>query len=60
MIILIFIGIAAWLAASVAIGLVLARAFALEADDETFEASANRSPQPQLLPSPGRGYGRAA
>jgi hypothetical protein len=60
MTILIPIGIAAWLLASVAIGVVLAKAFALGADDETLEASAKRSPQLQLLLSPGFEHEHAA
>ncbi len=58
---LILIGIAGWLVASVLIGLVLARAFALEGDDEqALETGAHRSPQLQLLLSPGVEHERAA
>jgi hypothetical protein len=47
--ILIFIGIAAWLLISVALGLAFARAFALEEGSDSREPKDARSPQLQLV-----------
>jgi hypothetical protein len=52
--------IAAWLAVSITVGLVFARAFTLNEERESFKTVEPRSPQLQLLPSPGREYERAA